>query len=131
MKMAIKICERSVEDKEHEIKEIELKLQSNLASTKYNNFKEHVNKNQEITIQRLRRKKRYKYCQLNYGEQVPEKHYVSTRNSSVKSNQLNQEENKKNNKNNQENTKRTHFAALKSNPAVAKQNKRQKTYNTM
>ena len=95
MKMAIKICERSIEDTEHEIKEIELKLQSNLASTKYNNFKEHVNKNQEITIQRLRRKKRYKYCQLNYGEQVPEKHYVSTRNSSVKSNQLNQEENQK------------------------------------
>ena len=70
MKMAIKICERSIEDTEHEIKEIELKLQSNLASTKYNNFKEHVNKNQEITIQRLRRKKRYKYCQLNYGEQA-------------------------------------------------------------
>ena len=69
-----------------------------------------MSKNQEVTIQQLRRKKTRKYRQLRYGEQIPEK---QTRNSSVKSSQPNQEQ--KSSNNNQYNTKRTYAAALKSN----------------
>ena len=110
MKMTIKFCETTIKETEHEIKEIDSKLQSNLRSTEYNNIKGQVSKNQEVTIQQLRRKKTRKYRQLKYGEQTPEK---QTRNSSVKSSQPNQEENNSNN--NQYNTKRTYAAALRSN----------------
>ena len=70
-----------------------------------------MSKHQElaITIQQLRRKKTRKYCQLKYGEQIPEKR---TRKSSIKFSQLSQEE-KSNNNNNQYNTKRTYAAALR------------------
>ena len=84
MKMTIKFCETTIKETEHEIKEIDSKLQSNLRSTEYNNIKEQVSKNQEVTIQQLKRKKTRKYRQLKYGEQIPEK---QTRNSSVKSSQ--------------------------------------------
>ena len=86
-------------------------------STEYSNIKGRVSKNQEVTIQQLRRKKTRKYRQLKYGEQIPEK---QTRNSSVKSSQPNQEQ--KNNINNQYNTKRTYAAALKSNQPNEQQN---------
>ena len=53
-------------------------------------FPYQISKNQELTIQQLRRKKKtHKYPQLMYGEQIPEK---QTRNSSVKFSLLNQEE---------------------------------------
>ena len=51
-------------------------------------FPYQISKNQELTIQQLKRKKN-KYPQLMYGEQIPEK---QTRNLSVKFSQLNQEE---------------------------------------
>ena len=76
-----------------------------------------MSKNQEVTIQQLRRKKARKYCQLKYGEQIPEK---QTRNSSVKSSQPNQEQ--KSSNNNQYNTKRTYTATLKSNQPTEQQN---------
>ena len=76
-----------------------------------------MSKNQEVTIQQLRRKKTRKYRQLRYGEQIPEK---QTRNSSVKSSQPNQEQ--KSSNNNQYNAKRTYAAALKSNQPTEQQN---------
>ena len=51
-----------------------------------------------------------KYYQLNYGEQIPEKH---TQNLSGKFNQINQEENEEKHKNNQDNSKITYAAAFK------------------
>ena len=121
MKMNIKFCETTVKETEHEIKEINSKLQSNLPSTEYSNTKGQVSKNQEVMIQQLRRKKMRKYCQLKYGEQIPEK---QTRNLSVKSSQSNQEE--KNSNNNQYNTKRTYVAALRSNRPTEQQNQTDK-----
>ena len=117
MKMTIKFCETTIKETEHEIKEIDSKLQLNLPSPEYSNIKGQVSKNQEVTIQQLRRKKTRKYCQLNYGEQIPEK---KPRNSSVKSSQPNQEE--KNSNNNQYNAKRTYAAALRSNRPTEQQN---------
>ena len=70
-----------------------------------------MSKNQEVTIEQLRRKKTRKYRQLKYSEQIPEK---QTRNSSVKSSQPNQEQ--KSSNNNQYNTKRTYTAALSNQP---------------
>ena len=81
MKMTIKFCETTIKETEHEVKEIDSKLQSNLPSTEYSTIKEQVSKNQEQTIQQLRRKKTYKYRQLKYGKQIPEK---QTQNLSVK-----------------------------------------------
>ena len=89
IKMTINFCETTIKETEHEIKEIDSKLQSNLPSTEYGDIKRQVSKNQGVTIQQLRRKKTRKYRQLKYGEQIPEKR---TRNSSVKSSQPNQEE---------------------------------------
>ena len=68
IKMTIKFCETTVKETEREIKEIGSKLQSNLPTTKYSTIKKQVSKNQELTIQQLRRKKTHKYCQLKYGE---------------------------------------------------------------
>ena len=115
MKMTIKFCETTIKEAVHEIKEIDSKLQSNLPSTEYSNIKGQVSKNQEVTIQQLRRKKTRKYRQLKYGEQIPEK-----QTSSVKSSQPNQEE--KNSNNNQYNTKRAYTAALRSNRPTEQQN---------
>ena len=81
MKMTIKFCETTIKETEHEIKEVDSKLQSNLSSTEYSNIKELVSKNQELTIQQLRRKKIRKYRQLKYDEQIPEK---QNRNLSLK-----------------------------------------------
>ena len=117
MKITIKFCEITIKETEHEIKEIDSKLQSNLRSIEYSNIKGQVSKNQEVTIQQLRRQKTRKYRLLKYGEQIPEK---QTRNSSVKSSQPNQEE--KNSNNNQYNTKRTYAAALRSNRPTEQQN---------
>ena len=117
MKMTIKFCKTTIKETEHEIKEIDSKLQSNLPSTEYSNIKGQVSKNQEVTIQQIRRKKTRKYRQLKYGEQISEK---QTRNSSVKSSQPNQEQ--KSSNNNQYNTKRTYVAALKSNQPTKQQN---------
>ena len=117
MKMTIKFCETTIKDREHEIKEIVSKRQLNLPSTEYSTIKEQVSKNQELTIQQLRRKKTRKYRQLKYGEQIPKK---QTRNSSVKFSQPNWEE--KSNNNNQHNTKRTYTAALRSNRPTEQQN---------
>ena len=104
-RMTIKFCETTIKETEHEIKEIDSKLQSNLISAEYSNIKEQVNKNQELTIQQLRRKKTRKRRQLKYGEQISEKF-----------SQPNQEEKSNNNNNNNEyNTKRTYTAALRSN----------------
>ena len=61
MKMTIKFYETTIKDTEHEIKEIGSKLQSNLPSTEYSTIKEQVSKNQELTIQQLRRKETRKY----------------------------------------------------------------------
>ena len=107
MMMAIKFCETTIKETEHEIKEIDSKLQSNVPSTEHSNIKGQVSKNQEVKIQQPRRKKTRKYRQLKYGEQIPEK---QTRNSSVKSSQPNQEE--KNSNNDQYNTKRTYAHTL-------------------
>ena len=117
MKMTIKFCETRIKETEHEIKEIDSKLQSNLRSTEYNYIKGQVSKNQEVTIEQLRREKTRKYRQLKYGEQIPEK---QTRNSSVKFSQANQEENNSNIS--QYNTKRTYAAALRSNRPTEQQN---------
>ena len=81
MNMTIKFCERTMKETEHEIKETDSKLQLNLPSTEYSNFKEQVSKNQEVTIQQVRRKKTCKHCKLKCGEQIPEK---QTQNLSVK-----------------------------------------------
>ena len=70
MKMTIKFCETTIKETEHEIKEVDSKLQSNLSSTEYTNVKKQVSKNQELTIQQLRRKKTRKYFQLKYGELI-------------------------------------------------------------
>ena len=51
MKMNINICDTTIKETEHEIKEIESKFHLNLPSTEYSNIKEQVSKNQEITIQ--------------------------------------------------------------------------------
>ena len=70
MKMTIKFCETTIKETEHEIKEIDSKLQSNLTSTEYSNIKEQVSKNQELTIQQLKRKKTCRYGeQIKYSEQ--------------------------------------------------------------
>ena len=45
--MTIKFCETTIKETEHEIKEIDSKLQSNLPSTEYSTIKEEVSKNQE------------------------------------------------------------------------------------
>ena len=120
--MAIKFVETTIKEIEYEIKEIDSKLQSNLPSTEYRNIKEQVSKNQERTIQQLRRKKTRKYRQLKYGEQIPEK---QIRNSSVKFSQPNQEE--KSNNNNQYNA-----TALRRNGPIEQQTRpRQKPNNPM
>lgn len=59
--MAIKFCEKTIKETEHEIKEINSKLHSNLTSTQYSNIKEKVTQNQELTIKQLRKKKMHKY----------------------------------------------------------------------
>ena len=110
MKMTIKFCESTIKETEHEIKEINSKLQSNLPFTEYSTIKERVSKNQELTIQQLRKTKTRKYRQLKYDEKIPEK---QTRNSSVKFSRTDQEE--KSNNNNQYNTKRKYAAGLRSN----------------
>ena len=123
MKMTIKFCETAIKETEHEIKEVDSKLQSNLSSTKYSNIKEQASKNRELTIQQLRRKKTRKYRQLKYGKQIPEK---QTRNSLVKFSQLNQQE--KSNSNDQYNTKRTYAAAfriIKQQNQIEQQNQRE------
>ena len=61
MKMTTKFYERTIKETEHEIKEIDSKLQSNLPSTEYSAIKEQVSKNSELTIQQLRRNKTCKY----------------------------------------------------------------------
>ena len=48
--MTIKFCKAAIKETEHEIKEIDSKLQSNLPSTDHSNIKEQ-SKNQEVTIQ--------------------------------------------------------------------------------
>ena len=58
MKMTIKFCKTTIKETEHEIKEVDSKLQSNLSCTEYSNIKEQVSKNQELTIQQLRKKTR-------------------------------------------------------------------------
>ena len=68
MEMTIKFCGTTIKETEHEIKEVDSKLQQNLSSIEYSNIKEQVSKNQELTIQQLRRKKTHKYRQLRYGE---------------------------------------------------------------
>ena len=68
MKMTIKFCETTIKETEHEIKEIDSKLPSNLPCTEYSNIKGQVSKDEEVTIQQLRRKKTCKYPQLKYGE---------------------------------------------------------------
>ena len=108
--MTIKFCESTIKETEHEIKEINSKLQSNLPFTEYSTIKERVSKNQELTIQQLRKTKTRKYRQLKYDEKIPEK---QTRNSSVKFSRADQEE--KSNNNNQYNTKRKYAAGLRSN----------------
>ena len=95
---------RQQSKKQHKIKEIDSKPQLNLPLTEHSHVKEQVKKKQ-VTIQQLRRKKMHKYCQLKYGEQIPEK---QTQN--VKVNQLNQEDKEENNENNQYNSKRTYTA---------------------
>ena len=87
--MTVKFYETTIKDTEHEIKEIGSKLQSNLPSTEYSTIKEQVSKNQQLTIQQLRRKEIRKYLQLKYGDQIPEK---QARNSSVKFSRPNREE---------------------------------------
>ena len=67
----IKFWETIIKETEHEIKEVNSKLQSNLSYSEYSNIKEQVSKNQELTIEQLRRKKTRKYCQLKYDEQIP------------------------------------------------------------
>ena len=59
--MNINICDTTIKETEHEIKEIESKFHLNLTSTEYSNIKEQVSKNQEITIQQLMEKKTHKY----------------------------------------------------------------------
>ena len=108
--MTIKFSESAIKETEHEIKEINSKLQSNLPFTEYSTIKERVSKNQELTIQQLRKTKTRKYRQLKYDEKIPEK---ETRNSSVKFSQTDQEE--KSNNSNQYNTKRKYAAGLRSN----------------
>ena len=108
--MTIKFSESAIKETEHEIKEINSKLQSNLPFTEYSTIKERVSKNQELTIQQLRKTKTRKYRQLKYDEKIPEK---QTRNSSVKFSRTDQEE--KSNNNNQYNTKRKYAAGLRSN----------------
>ena len=115
--MTIKFYETTIKDTEHEIKEIGSKLQSNLPSTEYSTIKEQVSKNQELTIQQLRRKETRKYLQLKYADQIPEK---QARNSSVKFSRPNREE--ESNNNNQYNIKRTHAAALRTNRPSKEQN---------
>ena len=73
IKMTIEFCETKIKETEHEIKEIDSKLQSNLPSTEYRNIKKEASKNEEVTIQKLTRKKTRKYRQLEYGEPIPEK----------------------------------------------------------
>ena len=68
MEMTIKFCGTTIKETEHEIKEVDSKLQQNLSSTECSNIKEQVSKNQELIIQELRRKKTHKYRQLRYGE---------------------------------------------------------------
>ena len=68
MEMTIKFCGTTIKETEHEIKEVDSKLQQNLSSIEYSNIKEQVSKNQELTIQQVRRKKTHKYRQLRYGE---------------------------------------------------------------
>ena len=60
--------ETTIKATEHDIKEINSKLQSNLPSTEYSNIKEQVIKIQVVTTQQLTRKKTRKYCQFKYGE---------------------------------------------------------------
>ena len=77
MKMTIKFRETTTKETEYEIKEIDSKLQSNLPSTEYSNIKGQVSKNQEITIQQLRRKKTRKYRHFKYGEKYQIRKLVS------------------------------------------------------
>ena len=70
MKMTIEFCETTIIEREHEVKEIDSKLQQNLSSTKYSTIKTQLSKNKELTIQQLRRKKTRKYQHLKYGEQI-------------------------------------------------------------
>ena len=77
--MTIKFCESTIKETEHEIKEINSKLQSNLPFTKYSTIKERVSKNQELTIQQLRKTKTRKYRQLKYDEKIHQKNKPETR----------------------------------------------------
>ena len=43
--MTINYCETTIKETEHEIKEVDSRLQSNLSSTEYSNIKEQVSKN--------------------------------------------------------------------------------------
>ena len=104
--MTIKSCETAIKEIEHEVKEIVSKLQSKLPSTEYKTIKEQVSKNQELTVQQVRRKNTCKYRQLKYGEKITRK---QTGNSSVEFSRPNQEE--KVNKNKKYNIKRTYAAA--------------------
>ena len=70
MKMTLEFCETTIKEREHEVKEIDSKLQQNLSSTKYSTIKTQLSKNKELTIQQLRRKKTRKYQHLKYGEQI-------------------------------------------------------------
>ena len=70
MKMTIEFCETTIKEREHEVKEIDSKLQQNLSSTKYSTIKKQLSKNQELPIQQLRRKRTHKYQHLKYGEQI-------------------------------------------------------------
>ena len=64
----MQFSETTIKATEHDIKEINPKLQLNLPSTEYSNIKEQVIKIQVVTTQQLTRKKTRKYCQFKYGE---------------------------------------------------------------
>ena len=68
VKVTMQFRETAIKATEHNIKEINSKLESNLPSTEYRNIKEQVIKIQVVTTQQLTRKKTRKYCQFKYGE---------------------------------------------------------------
>ena len=77
IKINIKFCETTIKETEHEIKETDSKLQTNLPSTAYSNIKEQVTRNQELIIHQLG-KKRGKITNLGmvskYQKKKPETH---------------------------------------------------------
>ena len=77
--MTKKFYETTIKETEHEIKNIDSKLQSNLPTTEYSAIKEQVSKNPELIIEQLRRKKTCKYRQLKYGETNTKKNKPETR----------------------------------------------------